>query len=70
MATISDFLETMNSVFIKTDGNNSFSITTEGHWSSEGGAETFQKLHKLSQLRSRNDNKLHVEEVRKEGNQT
>ena len=34
-----------------------------------GGAETFNKLQKFLQLRSKSDNKLHIEKNRKTGNQ-
>ena len=61
--------ETMNSVFKITDKNNSFPTATPGYWSSRGGAETMNKLLKFSKLRSENDIELHVEEVRKRGNQ-
>ena len=59
--------EATNSVFKITDENNNFSITIEGHWYSRGGAGTNNKLQKLLQPRSKNDIKLHVEEVRKKG---
>ena len=39
--------EATNSVFNITDENDSFSITTPGHLSSRGGAETIYKLQKL-----------------------
>ena len=58
-----------NSACIITDENNSFSITTPGHWSSRGGAETIHNLQKQLQLRSQNDVELHVEEVTKRGSQ-
>ena len=59
--------ESSNSVFNSTNENNSFSITTPGHWSSRGGAETINKLKKLLKLRSENDIELHVKEVEKRG---
>ena len=62
------FFEATNSVLLKTNENNSFSITTPGHWSSRGGAETNIELRELLGLRARNDIELHVEEVRKRGN--
>ena len=61
--------ETMKSVFIITDENNSFSITIEGHWSSRGGAGTIKKLQKLLMVRPKNNIELHVEEVSKKENQ-
>ena len=48
-----------------TDENNSFSFSTPGYWFSRCGAVTIHKLQKLLELRSQNDIKLHVEEVRK-----
>ena len=45
--------ETTNSVFDKTNENNSFSIRITGYWSSEGGEELITKLNKLLQLRCR-----------------
>ena len=63
------FCECTNSVSIITKENNSFSVTILGHWSSRGGAETLHKLQQLLQLRSKNDTKLHVEEVSKRRNQ-
>ena len=59
--------ETANSVFILTDKNKSFSISTPGHWNSEDGKELNNKLNELLELRSETDIKLHVEEVRKRG---
>ena len=59
--------EASNSVFNLTNENNSFSITTPGHWSSRGGAETINKLQKLLKLRSENDIKVHVKEVERRG---
>ena len=63
------FFETNNSIFNITDGNNSRSVTTPGHWSSRGGTKAIQKLQKISELRTRKDFELHVEEVRKKRNQ-
>ena len=56
-------LEAANSVFVITDENNSFSITTPGHWSSESAQKTIDELNKLIDLRSENDIDLHVEQV-------
>ena len=47
-----------------TDENNSFSITIQGHWSSESGEKTFDDLNKIVEFRSQNDIDLHVEEIR------
>ena len=52
-----------------TNENNSFSISTPGHWNCNDGEELIKKLHKLLQLRSQKDIELHVEEVGKKGNQ-
>ena len=54
-----------NSVFNTTDENNSFSITTLGHWNSKSAEKTFDEPIKLLELRSQNDVELHVEQVRK-----
>ena len=62
--------EATNSVFNITDENNSFSISTPGHWNSEDGEESINKLKKLLELRSKNDIELHVKEARKRRNQT
>ena len=59
----------MNSFFNITIENNSFCITTPGHWYSRVGAETTHKLQNLLELRSQNDIELHVKEVRERGNQ-
>ena len=45
----------------------SFSISTPGHWSSRGGAETFNRLHKLLELRSQYGIEIPVKEVEKRG---
>ena len=62
-------LEATNSVFIKTNENNRFSITTPSHWSSRGSAKALNKLQKLLKLTSENDIELHVREVEKRGNE-
>ena len=59
------FFECTNSVFIKTNENNSFSVSTPNQWISEDGEELINKLNKLLKLRSEKDIELHVEEVRK-----
>ena len=61
--------ETTNSVFIITNENDSFSISTRIYWISNGGSETFFKLRELIKLREGIDIELHFEEVRKKGNQ-
>ena len=58
--------ECTNSVFNITDENNSFSISTPGHWNSEDSEEP-NELHKFLELRSQNDIQLHTEQVRKKG---
>ena len=59
--------EVTKSVFIITDEINSFSITMLGHWNSESAQKTIDNLNKLLELRSRNDIKLHVEDVKEKG---
>ena len=59
--------EATASVFNITDENNSFSITIPGDWNSKSAGKTIDKLIKLLELRSQNEIKLHVEEVRKRG---
>ena len=61
--------EVTNSIFKITNDNNTFSISTPGHWFSRRRAGTINQLQKLLKLRSGNDNKLHVEEVRQMRNQ-
>ena len=55
--------EASNSVFNVTDENNSFSITTPAHWSSEIVEKFINQLNELSERISENDNELHVEIV-------
>ena len=50
----------LNSVFITTRENNSFSITIPGYWTSRSGAETTHSLQNLLELTSQNDIKLYV----------
>ena len=52
---------TTNSVFNIINENNSSSITTPGHWNSKSAEKTFDELDKLLELRSENDNELHIE---------
>ena len=61
-------IETSNSVFNITGENNSFSIITPGHWSTENDEETINKLNKLLDPRSENGLDLHINEVNKRGN--
>jgi len=60
--------EATNSVFNITDENNSFSIITPGHWSSQNSEEIVDELNNLLDLRSKNDLDLHIKEVNKRGN--
>ena len=59
------FFERKKSVFNITNANNSFPITTPGHWNSEFAEKIFDELNKLIELRCENDIDLHVEQVRK-----
>ena len=68
MLAVTSF-EAKNSVFSIADENNSFSISTPGHWSSREGADTRNRLHTLKELGFQNDIELHVEEVRRNANQ-
>ena len=65
LAAVTSFQAT-NSVFHKTDENNSFSITTPGHWTSNDGEETINRLNVFLELRSQNDFELHLEELSEE----
>ena len=58
--------EATNSVFNITDENNSFSIITPGHWSSQNSEEIVDELNNLLDLRPKNDLDLHIEEVNKQ----
>ena len=62
--------ETTSSVFKITDENNSFSITTPGHWQTKSAEKTIDELNKNLELRSEKGIELHVKEVGKRGNQT
>ena len=55
-----------NSVFNIADENNSFSIIIPGHYQTESGEKTTDQLNKILDLKSLD---LHVQEVRKIGNQ-
>ena len=67
MVTSSDFFEATISVFNITHDNNTFSISTPGHWNSEDGKELINNLKKLLELRCEDDIDLHVKEVEKRG---
>ena len=64
LLTVTSFQAT-NSILQLIDENNSFSISTPGHWSREEGEELINKLSKFLKLRSENDIELHVREVEK-----
>ena len=66
LLTVSSF-EATNSVFNITNGNNTFSITTPGHWNSKSAEKTIDEIIKLLELTSENDIQLHIEQVRKKG---
>ena len=53
------------SVFIITDENNSFSITSPGQWSYTKDEDTINKLQKVLVLRSQNYIELHVGDFEK-----
>ena len=59
-------LECTNSVFNITNENNSFSIIIPGHYQNKTDEKTINDLNKLLELTSL---ELHVEEVRKRGNE-
>ena len=60
--------EATNSVFNITGENNSSSIFTPAHWSSQNAEETLIKLNNLLNLGSEKDLDLHINEVKKRGN--
>ena len=62
--------EATTSVFIIGDENDSFSIITPGHWNSKCAHKTIYEINKILKFTYHNDIKLHVDEVRKRGNQT
>ena len=64
LLAVSSF-EATYSVFNITNENNSFSITTQGHWNSNSAQKTIDELIKLIELRSENDIQLHVGQVKK-----
>ena len=61
--------EATNSVFNITNENNNFSFTTPGYWSARRSQETITEVQDLINLSERNDIELHLEEVKKRGNQ-
>ena len=66
LLAVSSFAVT-NSVFNKTNENNSFSITIPCQSNSESAEKTIEELNKLLELRFENDIELHTEQVRKKG---
>ena len=65
LITVSSF-ECTNSVFNITNENNSFSIVIPGHYQNKSDEKTIDGLNKLLELKSL---ELHVEEVKKRGNE-
>ena len=61
--------EAANFVFKITAENNSFSNTIPSYWYSRGGEETMKRLREILGLRELKDIELHIEDVRKRGNQ-
>ena len=55
------------SVFNITNENNSFSITIPGHWPNKSDEMANNEPNRLLEVRSQNDNNLHVEQIRKKG---
>ena len=66
LLAVSSF-ECTNSVFNKTDENNSFAIIIPGHHQTNCVKKTIDELKKILELRSI---ELHVKEIRKRGNKT
>ena len=62
-------LEAINSVFVMSNENNSFSVTTQGNCTSEGCGEFIGQLNELSELISENDIELQVKELQNRGTQ-
>ena len=50
----------MNSVYNNTDENKTVSNSTPSFWVFVGSADTLDKLQKYFELRSQNDNEIHV----------
>ena len=65
LMAVSSF-ECKNSVFNITNENNSFSITTSGHWNSESAQQIIDELKELLELDKR-DLSLHIAAVREKG---
>ena len=64
LLAVSSF-ECTNSVFNKTNENNSFSIIIPGHYQNKSDEKTIDDLNKLLELKSLD---LHVDEAKKRGN--
>ena len=64
LLAVSSF-ECTNSVFNKTDDNNSFSIIIPAHWESEFADKIIDELNRLIKPKTLD---LHINEVRKRGN--
>ena len=62
-------LECTNSVFKITSENSSFSITIPGHWETKSDERTVNELNKFLEPKYENSIELHVEDVKKRGNQ-
>ena len=61
--------ECTNSVFNKTNENNSFLITKPGHWQTESAEKPIDELNKLLGHRTQDGIELHVKEIGRSGNQ-
>ena len=59
--------EWTKSVFNLTNENNSFSITTPGHWETKSAEKNIDELNNLLEIRFQNGIELLVEQVRKKG---
>ena len=55
------YFQSMNSIFNKTNENNSLSITMPGHWNFKSAEKTINETNKYLRLRYQNDFELHVE---------
>ena len=57
--------EATNSVFVITNENNLFSMTTPGHWQTDFAEKTIDELYNLLELTSQKRFELHVKGVTK-----
>ena len=62
-------LEATKSLFNITNEYNSFPNTIPSHWYSRGGEDTMKRQRELKLLRAQNDIELHVQDIKKRGNQ-